>query len=202
MMGRMPRVSDEHLAARRKQILAAATRCFARNGFHDTSMQDVIAEAGLSVGAVYRYFKSKDELRYAVAEENVGELISELSTIADHEPPLPVADAMGRVVDVLDTRLAPPDGVARIAIQSWSAALFDPDLNHFIQAVMRGLRGQFVRIARRAQQAGHLPADADADAVGAALMSLAPGYIVQRTLTGSPDAPTIRAGLRTLLSQP
>ncbi|HEY9407971.1 MAG TPA: helix-turn-helix domain-containing protein, partial [Jiangellaceae bacterium] len=52
----MPRVSEAHLAARRDQILQAAWTCFARDGFHATSMQDVFAEAGLSAGAVYRYF--------------------------------------------------------------------------------------------------------------------------------------------------
>jgi len=50
----MPRVSEAHLAARRQQILDAAQIRFIRNGFHQTSMQDVIAEAGLSVGAVSR----------------------------------------------------------------------------------------------------------------------------------------------------
>lgn len=199
-MGHMPRVSDQHLAARREQILAAATRCFARNGFHETSMQDVIAEAGLSVGAVYRYFKSKDELRGAVASENVGALLAELTTIADREPALPVADAMSAVVDLLESRLTAPDGVARIAVQAWSAALFDPDLREFIQGVLWNLRAQFVRIARRAQQAGHLPVTADPEAVGAALMSIAPGYVIQHTLIGHPDAATLRAGLHALLA--
>lgn len=202
MMGRMPRVSDEHLAARREQILAAATRCFARDGFHDTSMQDVIAEAGLSVGAVYRYFKSKDELRGAVAAENVGALLIELSAIADHEPALPVADAMAEVVDLLEARLTHPDSVARIAIQAWSAALFEPELGEFVRGVLSDLRTQFVRIARRAQQAGHLPAAADPEAVGATLMSIAPGYIIQHTLIGHPDAATLRTGLHSLLPPP
>ena len=58
----MPRVSDEYLEQRRRQILDAAQRCFARKGFHETSMQDVFRESGLSAGAVYRYFKSKNEL--------------------------------------------------------------------------------------------------------------------------------------------
>ena len=52
----MPKVSDAHRAARRRQILDAARRRFVRNGFHATSMQDIFAEAGLSAGAVYRYF--------------------------------------------------------------------------------------------------------------------------------------------------
>src|SRR4029079_2513209 len=67
-LGSVPRVSAEHLAARRQQILDAAQRRVARDGFHATSMQQVIAEAGLSVGAVYRYFPSKSDLIVAIAQ--------------------------------------------------------------------------------------------------------------------------------------
>ena len=58
----MPKVSDEHLAARRRQILDAALVCFSRRGFHQTPMQAIFEEARLSPGAVYRYFKSKEEI--------------------------------------------------------------------------------------------------------------------------------------------
>ncbi len=58
----MPKVSDAHLEARRQQILDAAEACFSREGFHQTSMQDICREAGLSPGAVYRYFSSKEEI--------------------------------------------------------------------------------------------------------------------------------------------
>jgi len=70
----MPRVSEDHLTARREQILAAARRCFLRKGVHNTSMQDLIGEAGMSVGAVYRYFRSKDEI------------INAIKTLARHRP--------------------------------------------------------------------------------------------------------------------
>jgi len=58
----MPKVSDEHLANRKQQILDAAANCFARNGFHRTSMQDIVRESGLSAGLIYRYFTGKDDL--------------------------------------------------------------------------------------------------------------------------------------------
>lgn len=56
----MPKVSDAHLEARREQILDAAEACFSREGFHQTSMQDICREAELSPGAVYRHFSSKE----------------------------------------------------------------------------------------------------------------------------------------------
>ncbi|MBW8820389.1 MAG: helix-turn-helix transcriptional regulator, partial [Streptomyces sp.] len=65
----MARVSQAHLDARRRQILDGAAVCFARNGFHATSMQDVLKEADLSAGAVYRYFSGKEELIGAIVGE-------------------------------------------------------------------------------------------------------------------------------------
>jgi len=47
----VPKVSDAHLAARRRQILDAAARCFARDGFHRTSMQDIVGASGIQVWA-------------------------------------------------------------------------------------------------------------------------------------------------------
>ena len=63
----MPKVTEAHRESRREQILIAAWKCFSRKGFHSTSMADVIKEAGLSAGAVYLYFRSKDEIIVAVA---------------------------------------------------------------------------------------------------------------------------------------
>ena len=70
----MARVSQEHLDARRRQILDGAARCFARNGFHATSMQDVLKEVDLSAGAVYRYFSGKEELIGAIVAEVLGSI--------------------------------------------------------------------------------------------------------------------------------
>ena len=67
----MPKVTQQHRDARREQILAAARRCFLSDGFHATSMQDLFAASGLSSGAVYSYFASKDDVIVAIAEENM-----------------------------------------------------------------------------------------------------------------------------------
>ncbi len=63
----MPKISDERKLERSQQILDAARRCFIDKGFHRASMSDVIRESGLSAGAVYSYYSSKEELIAAVA---------------------------------------------------------------------------------------------------------------------------------------
>ena len=61
----MPKISEEAREARRTQILDAAWRCFDKEGLHATTMQDIIGASGLSAGAVYSYYKSKDDLIFA-----------------------------------------------------------------------------------------------------------------------------------------
>jgi AcrR family transcriptional regulator len=59
---------------RRDEILAAAQRCFVRSGFHQTSMHEICAEAGMSPGNLYRYFPSKESLIAGIAEQDRAEV--------------------------------------------------------------------------------------------------------------------------------
>lgn len=65
----MPKISNEQKISRRKQIMQAALTCAARKGFHQTSMRDICKEAKMSIGAVYNYYKSKEEILAAIAKE-------------------------------------------------------------------------------------------------------------------------------------
>jgi len=59
---------------RRRQILRAAMTCFARRGFHPTTMNDISAEAQISVGLIYRYFENKDAVISFMANEHLDDL--------------------------------------------------------------------------------------------------------------------------------
>src|SRR5881396_4381909 len=59
---------------RRVQILDAALVCFAQRGFHQTSMHDISAEAGISVGLIYRYFENKEAVISAMADRHKEEI--------------------------------------------------------------------------------------------------------------------------------
>jgi AcrR family transcriptional regulator len=192
----MPRVSDQHLANRRRQILNAARTCFLRNGFHATSMQDVIAEAGLSVGAVYRYFKSKNDIVTAIAEEVVGGVNEALADLVARG--LTVTATLRQAVTFVDAQTG-PDGVFRLAIQVWAEAMRDPVLAEFVQGAYDRIRANFVELARRAQARGELSASAEPEAIGAVLFGMMPAYALQRVLTGTPDRETFLKGLNAIL---
>src|SRR5271154_4806348 len=69
-------VQDEELAiARRRQIFLAVTRVLARKSFHQASVKEIAAEAGIAAGSIYVYLHSKDDILLLLAESMVGELI-------------------------------------------------------------------------------------------------------------------------------
>src|ERR1700746_164284 len=71
----MPTLSSAETTLDRKtQILDAAIVCFAKRGFHLTSMHDISAEAGISVGLIYRYFQNKEAVILAMADRHKREI--------------------------------------------------------------------------------------------------------------------------------
>ena len=70
---RRPATSEQQKSQRRDEIIAAAKKVFARNGFHDTTIADIAKQAELAYGSVYWYFDSKDDLfRQLIAVEEYG----------------------------------------------------------------------------------------------------------------------------------
>jgi TetR/AcrR family transcriptional regulator, repressor for uid operon len=83
----MPQPPTDSIPDRRSQILEAALICFAKRGFHQTSMHDISAEAGISVGLIYRYFENKEAVISAMADRHKKE-ISEVLQRAKQAPTL------------------------------------------------------------------------------------------------------------------
>ena len=77
--GVVPRVSAQHEQEVRERIVRAATRVFSERGFHRATMQDIVRASGLSVGAIYTYFKSKDELILAGCDLITDQEMTELA---------------------------------------------------------------------------------------------------------------------------
>jgi AcrR family transcriptional regulator len=73
---------------RRQQILESAIKCISRHGYHQTTMDDIASEAGLSKGALYWYFKSKDEILAAMCKLQCDEHLQILSHFAEQKMPV------------------------------------------------------------------------------------------------------------------
>lgn len=119
----MPKLLPSEMAQRRQSILRAARRCFARKGFHATTVADLCAEAGISAGGLYTHFESKHAVVAALGSD-ASERTAALDLVA------------------LFRQLQAPAGLesARLDLQLWSAALGDPELSGMVQGSMDAFR--------------------------------------------------------------
>ncbi|MEU8488487.1 TetR/AcrR family transcriptional regulator [Streptomyces sp. NPDC048641] len=203
----MARVSQEHLDARRRQILDGATLCFALNGFHATSMQDVLKSVNLSAGAVYRYFSGKEELIGAIVNEVLADIRGVFES-AGAESPLPPPDVLvGRVLSkILGMRPGlTHEGVSvfpRLMVQVWTETLRNDELSRVMRAGYDGVRAAWVKIVEGYQAAGMMRADIPADDVARIMIATAQGFAAQQALFGEVRVPvkTLQNGLKALMS--
>ncbi len=199
----MPKVTDEHRSARRLQIVEAARRCVIEQGFHKTTMADVIRESGLSAGAVYGYFKSKDEIVAAIADTALSSIDQVFEGILASDAPLRPADALRVALEhVIRIAEQPGGDVTRVGVQAWAEALHNEAIMATASSKYRILRGYFVKVARRAQADGTVSSDVDPEYIGQVLFGMIPGFILQRLVLQDVTPETYAAGLAALLEAP
>jgi AcrR family transcriptional regulator len=173
----VPKVSQQYRDARRDQILDAARRCFLRDGFHATSMQDLFAEASLSSGAFYRYFASKDDVIIAIAEDNMRGVLETIRDAGVWQPGRPAGTALADALEIVRTKDA-ENSLGKIAVLVWAEALRSQAIAARFEAMLTQMRAGFAEVVRES------PDDAGADAMAAALVSVLAGYILQLALLG------------------
>jgi AcrR family transcriptional regulator len=193
----MPKRSQEYRDARREQILDAAKRCFVRNGFHETSMQDLFAESGLSAGAVYGYFDSKDEVILAIVEENMRDVLELIHTVAADPQRDGIGSTLASVLDVIRRKNA-ADALGPLALLAWGEILRNPALSASFMISFQRLRHDLAEVVQEAQRAGRLPTDVAAEGIAVLLLSIVPGFILQLTLFGDASLPDVGPAARAL----
>ncbi|MBB4683443.1 TetR/AcrR family transcriptional regulator [Amycolatopsis jiangsuensis] len=186
----MPRVSEQYKDDQRATILDAARRCFVRNGFHRTSMQDVFTEAGKSAGAVYRYFPRKEDLITGVATQNLDDVAAVLRT-ALARPGREIGEVLAELLEAVTQRHRDRD-LATMAVMVWSEALRDPRLAGRLEAAT-------VRMTE--DLAGHLGERHRTPAEAQVLLSLLPGFLFNLALFGPRAVGGFPEAVRSLWSQ-
>jgi AcrR family transcriptional regulator len=184
----MPKVSDAHRSARREQILDAAIRCVGREGFHRTTMAHVIAESGLSSGAVYGYFKGKEDLIKAIAGRALGGFSELLSGIANGPAPVTVAGAVRAMVDEVERLGVESDGAfPKVVMHAWSEAARDPEVLRIVGENVDRVHAAWIEVLRRASADGNLTGPGRDSDMARVLIGLMPGFVLQGLLLGKVD---------------
>jgi AcrR family transcriptional regulator len=184
----MPKVTEEHVEARRRQILSAALRCFAREGFHRATMQDIFREAELSPGAVYSYFKGKDDLIAEIVVEMMSFAAGAAALFAE---PLPEgrlrrpSEALTELIErYQDFELGTVVERARIFPHLVGEQQRNEHLNAAVRAGLEALRAGFEALARAAQERGELDPTLDPVQFSRLPLSLLQGLLIQLSVYG------------------
>jgi TetR/AcrR family transcriptional regulator, repressor for uid operon len=182
----MPKISEEQRQARRTQILDIAGRCFARQGFHRTTMEDIIRALKSSPGAVYCYFRGKSDIIAAIAEQRhkrESALLNELLVSGN------VAEGFERLARAFFKMLEDQEEKARrkVTIQIWAESLRDKRIRKIVERGI-GQRDLLTEALRNALRAGQLPEDLDVDAFSRVLLALVQGFILQQAWEPNLDA--------------
>jgi AcrR family transcriptional regulator len=204
----MPRITPERREAKRAEIVGAARRCFSRDGFHQTSMPDIAAEAGVSAGAPYRYFASKEEIILAIAAdafrlvfEPVGRLaaVTDAASAADLVAASLEALSIETVVDAAG-REVPVDELLRCAVQAWSELLRNDAVRARAVEGFESVRGSIADALRRGQAAGAVPLEVEPERGARVVMGLLHGFMLQRVAFDLTDTAGFNEDIRNLLS--
>jgi AcrR family transcriptional regulator len=196
----MPRVSDQYIQRRRRQILEAAWRCFARDGFHATSMDDVIAAAGVSANVVYRWFQGKDDLVVAAAKEVFQGVTEVLGEAVRRDPPPSMGDAVELMITAfLDRAVRDGQDATALALQAWAESLRNPTIHGMVAGLYSELRDLLAELISRHQAAGTISRDIDPQEAAHPLFSMIPGFVLQRHLLGEDDPHTYAQAARAIL---
>src|SRR6266540_109727 len=176
----MPKVTEAHLEARREQILDAAAECFARKGFHRSTMHDICQMAELSPGAVYRYFRSKDEIIEAMEEQGRQHSAAIIEAVTSERSE--TLDVLEGLVDVFFSKLEDVRDCA-VHIELWAEAVSNAKIKDTVVRIDESIREAFnQRIVQAAQKRGEINPELDPDAVARVMMAFWDGLVLQKTL--------------------
>ena len=182
----MRRANVQLQADRRGEIIAAAQRCFARSGFHQTSMQEICAEAGMSPGNLYRYFRSKEEIIAAFAERDRAESAQQFATL-DQAPSF--FEGLSAIAHhyLVERSMEEIGLCAEIMAESRR----NPEIARLYQDMEADVKARFITLLRQAADRGEVRRDLDFDGVVTVLFALADGLSWRRAVEPSFSAESV-----------
>ncbi len=185
----MPKVTEEHLDARRRQIIDAAIVCFARDGFHRATMQDVCHEAALSFGAVYRYFSGKDEIIEAIADERHARESGFMQAAQEAGEGM---DALRKLAREFFSSLADPDERTRrrLGVEIWAEAARNSKVRRLVRRGVDRPRDLMADLVRDAQARGELDDSLDPEGVARVFQAMFHGFVLQQAWDPKADVAT------------
>jgi TetR/AcrR family transcriptional regulator, transcriptional repressor of aconitase len=197
----VPRITPARASAQRERILDAALTCFAREGFHAATMQDIVTESGLSPGAIYGYFKGKTDVVTAIASERHA---MERRRMEHALAAGDIETSLVRLVEgfVLGLRDLQERKWRRLAVQLWAESLANVGLKReALDGVTQAIELLSPMIGK-AQREGRWPAHLDPASAARVLIAILQGISLQLAWDDTIDIARFASALRIMIDPP
>ncbi|MEQ1714454.1 MAG: TetR/AcrR family transcriptional regulator [Hyphomicrobium sp.] len=194
----MPRLKPETEHLRRQHILDAAEHCFARGGFHATTMQDICKEASVSPGAIYIYFDSKEALIAGLCERDRAELAERIEKMAEAPDFLAALAAIGETYFVDD-----PVSRQRVVVEMGIEATRNPRVAEIFHGTDTYCCNAFETLFQRLKDDGRIAPTLDVATLTKVFMVIGDGLFWRRAVMPNFDVrevlPVLTAMIGTLV---
>lgn len=193
----MPRVTAQHERAVRARIVDAAVKVFGATGYQHATVQDVVRESGLSVGAVYTHFKGKEEL-FLVAcacamEAQKVDLRLRMSEIGS------IQDRLRAATDFAIDSVLSNANKRSVRVNAWQVAEDSADLRQILRERRDQMVGFTRMVLREAVEGSELPGWIDIDSIASAFLTLIDGFAVRALEMGELSVDEARRDVYSLL---
>ena len=178
----MPRLKPAELETRNREIIVAARRCFLRNGFHQTTTDDICREASITPGGLYHYFGSKEEIIAAVIEDVAQEAVTTLGSLVQQSAD--TRSSVRALVSVFSQSLRDPDldTATRLDVEIWAETLRNEKLAEITRRGWAMRRQWLESLIERAKADGVYSQEVDSNGLANLIMTMWLGLRLGRVL--------------------
>ena len=191
----MPKISASAQHARRERILDHAERCFARAGFHRTTMQDICKAAEISPGAIYTYFDSKEALIAGLIERDRAKLQGQFAGLAQ------APDFMAALAGLAEHyTVEEPDYKRALFIEMGAESTRNPQVAETMRSCDSFVRDSFIALLTRLAAEDRIRPSAEIEVVVGLMLLMGDGLLWRRAVDPGFDARTMLPALMAVIA--
>ncbi|KAF0186721.1 MAG: TetR/AcrR family transcriptional regulator [Hyphomonadaceae bacterium] len=192
----MARLADPALAQRRRrEIVEAAMTCFRKRGFHQASMHEICAAAGISAGALYRYFPSKADIILTIAEEDQRATEALIESIAAG------ADITESLVNIARDVVCRCGENQPLTADVLAEAMRDPALAKRFAGRILEMQERLARAIAAGQRRGSVERSVDPDTAARLVTLMIDGLVLRAAIVGAEGGEQLAAAFRTFVER-
>ena len=194
-----PKVTEEYRNIVRDKILQSAAALFSQNGYHMTSMDDIVNESGLSKGAIYGYFKSKDDLFLALSDRQLESMIENMQDA--FSPKDSAKNKLMKAAEIHFRQITDPNDVWRVTLELWVESPKIPSLEKRVRKRYDLAHKFLADIIAEGKANGEFRKDIDPDTISSILLAMIRGLSIHTRMGQRFDWQNIKKSLFALLHE-